>query len=1370
MNPTDVVNCEPNPYHIESNSSSSFKIGDHVCADSAESTHTYNGTLVFLGETQFSDGIWAGIELFEHGTGLNNGTFQEIVYFVCPDNTGVFVPLHKLRTPTRFVQDVRMVAETAVKEENIDVPVAAEPQEISIASTVADAVVSKADPVLNVANEISSPVPIKEAPKKLKPTLSSATKPLSAKTSKTTVSPASKIKSATTTKNALTSVAKPAVHTTKPLVTASKSLGTVRTANTISKFTPAQTAALKRPAVVTPRPSIGAVSQKPTSSHSQKTVALSTASLRVTPDKKLGTALTKKSEYHVPATKKPIAIEPKSTKVAVRKPSVNASLTTVARSAVSSISNSPRKLTGLSASSPLKAAKPSRPETISNIRATKPIATKTAVKATPAESIGISTLQTRIATLESENETLIKKIGQVQQNHMDTIAHSSTFDDVEILKTELSRMTELNNSLKIQVSLLTQETDSLKLTFSQTIEQHASKFNSDDMEEQLLAATSKASAATMAMLELQETLTKAEAEHATSREALATLDSEREALTVQLNQLSNDHKNQKNELLTVQSLFESERKVFTDQKDAYEAELSALKQHHDNELQEHSAIHKARSIESNSELLNDIQVLKQELLHKSNDIVSITEKMQHNETRLASISESHETLLKEIDSKNAALLDKDVAIASLKADLSSVHEQHDRALLTTTDTSVFTEQIQHLTLELEKANAMLSQERADAKEKINDANEQFSKERTSTQLMASQFEDANAKIQFLEDTIIELKSASSALIETVSQKESAIKEFEHYVDQLKQESKDSQEYEAVIEQHRTAHADITARLLDALAQIDAKDETVFELTLKINELSNATIPTNTKPEEIECLREQLALKNQEYSHLADQLESATKALDLATFTRQEQSDADAKMLAALEESKTCVDQLNDKLAETETMLVSVSTKLSQTEEFLEAARQENSDLHTALANAEMPSVAQKSIISQEELAQIEENATQKDVLIEAMRNEFENAVNDLDSQIMLAKQLQDQLAQSESALSDKSILIDVLYRQSQEQSELDQAKLDELQQICDQQAAYMSVMSQEYGFKVLDQKNPLFDTIVEEHTDTPHTASQSSTYMHENTAQKHVEVMESESVEKVNQAHPDKSSHADSHDLQHSDEKQTFKHSVTSETLVDNHFTHERIQSNELPAEIVDKTKECKTVHSVTEVEQIPLAFSAKEKEIHGKNVDAEPMDKTFHIAQHIDEAISNPVAYPIEHSKEAVVDSAQPCVENAPILNHNSFEHHTEHLSSITEHAETNHLPLVQPVYTENSIMHTNGVYTDTHSQVIEKEKYVDDNHTADVTDQLLMDDNHADVFKQVNGASTQYVDSEHIPVQSTTSMHDAANSAQTAAGCKQQ
>ena len=49
-----------------------------------------NGTVAFVGETDFAKGVWIGIVLDEQ-KGKNNGTIQGTTYFTCEANHGMFV-------------------------------------------------------------------------------------------------------------------------------------------------------------------------------------------------------------------------------------------------------------------------------------------------------------------------------------------------------------------------------------------------------------------------------------------------------------------------------------------------------------------------------------------------------------------------------------------------------------------------------------------------------------------------------------------------------------------------------------------------------------------------------------------------------------------------------------------------------------------------------------------------------------------------------------------------------------------------------------------------------------------------------------------------------------------------------------------------------------------------------------------------------------------------------------------------------------------------------------------------------------------------------------------------------------------------------
>ena len=49
-----------------------------------------NGTVAFVGETEFAKGVWIGIILDEQ-KGKNNGSIQGTTYFTCEPNYGMFV-------------------------------------------------------------------------------------------------------------------------------------------------------------------------------------------------------------------------------------------------------------------------------------------------------------------------------------------------------------------------------------------------------------------------------------------------------------------------------------------------------------------------------------------------------------------------------------------------------------------------------------------------------------------------------------------------------------------------------------------------------------------------------------------------------------------------------------------------------------------------------------------------------------------------------------------------------------------------------------------------------------------------------------------------------------------------------------------------------------------------------------------------------------------------------------------------------------------------------------------------------------------------------------------------------------------------------
>ena len=67
-----------------------FKVNDKCWVNG-----TKPGVIAFIGETQFKEGIWAGI-ILETADGKNNGTLNGVTYFVTEENRGVFCRLNKL--------------------------------------------------------------------------------------------------------------------------------------------------------------------------------------------------------------------------------------------------------------------------------------------------------------------------------------------------------------------------------------------------------------------------------------------------------------------------------------------------------------------------------------------------------------------------------------------------------------------------------------------------------------------------------------------------------------------------------------------------------------------------------------------------------------------------------------------------------------------------------------------------------------------------------------------------------------------------------------------------------------------------------------------------------------------------------------------------------------------------------------------------------------------------------------------------------------------------------------------------------------------------------------------------------------------------
>nr|KAJ3419079.1 hypothetical protein HK105_007430 [Polyrhizophydium stewartii] len=89
-----------------------FKTGDRVCV--RNSPLGYAGVLRFLGETEFREGVWAGIELDEP-KGKNNGTVQGVQYFATEPKRGVFVDFPALQLESHFLAAHDILARIAAE-------------------------------------------------------------------------------------------------------------------------------------------------------------------------------------------------------------------------------------------------------------------------------------------------------------------------------------------------------------------------------------------------------------------------------------------------------------------------------------------------------------------------------------------------------------------------------------------------------------------------------------------------------------------------------------------------------------------------------------------------------------------------------------------------------------------------------------------------------------------------------------------------------------------------------------------------------------------------------------------------------------------------------------------------------------------------------------------------------------------------------------------------------------------------------------------------------------------------------------------------------------------------------------------------------
>lgn len=88
---TSTANLNPPEDLTESNENLlDFKLNDRVYVNG-----TKPGIIAFIGETQFKEGVWAGV-ILESCDGKNNGSIGGVTYFQTEENRGVFCRLNKL--------------------------------------------------------------------------------------------------------------------------------------------------------------------------------------------------------------------------------------------------------------------------------------------------------------------------------------------------------------------------------------------------------------------------------------------------------------------------------------------------------------------------------------------------------------------------------------------------------------------------------------------------------------------------------------------------------------------------------------------------------------------------------------------------------------------------------------------------------------------------------------------------------------------------------------------------------------------------------------------------------------------------------------------------------------------------------------------------------------------------------------------------------------------------------------------------------------------------------------------------------------------------------------------------------------------------
>ena len=101
---------------LESSLSSEHALEDFFPGQQVLVGNKMSGTVRFVGETHFSEGLWIGVEL-NLPKGRNDGSIDEFRYFSCEPNHGIFAPPSKVSVIVENLEEEESRGESSVTEE-----------------------------------------------------------------------------------------------------------------------------------------------------------------------------------------------------------------------------------------------------------------------------------------------------------------------------------------------------------------------------------------------------------------------------------------------------------------------------------------------------------------------------------------------------------------------------------------------------------------------------------------------------------------------------------------------------------------------------------------------------------------------------------------------------------------------------------------------------------------------------------------------------------------------------------------------------------------------------------------------------------------------------------------------------------------------------------------------------------------------------------------------------------------------------------------------------------------------------------------------------------------------------------------------------